>query len=52
MCLDCANGVGAIAMSDLVKYLHAVDMKFDICNNGLNGKLNHMVSVCMINCGN
>jgi len=50
MCLDCANGVGACAMSELVKYLHAVAIKFDICNNGLHGKLNHRVNVCVVSC--
>ena len=47
MCLDCANGVGAVAMSKLVKYLTAVDIKFDVYNDGLQGKLNDTVS-CFI----
>jgi len=43
LCIDCANGVGAITLSKLVKYLQAIDIKFDICNDGSLGKLNHMV---------
>jgi len=45
VCLDCANGVGAVAVSELVKYLHAVDVKFDVYNDGSHGKLNHMVDI-------
>ena len=45
VCLDCANGVGAVAMSELIEYLHAVDIKFDIYNGGSQGKLNHMVTI-------
>jgi len=43
VCLDCANGVGAVAMYELIKCLQAVDIKFDIYNDGSQGKLNHMV---------
>ena len=43
VCLDCANGVGAVVMSQLIKHLHTVDIKFDIYNDGSQGKLNHMV---------
>jgi len=32
-------------MSELIKYLHAVDIKFDIYNGGSQGKLNHMVTI-------
>jgi len=48
VCLDCANGVGAVAVSQLVKYLHSVDIKFDIYNDGSQGKLNHMVNTFII----
>lgn len=47
MCLDCANGVGALAMCELVKYLHAVDVKFVIYNDGSHGTLNHLVLACI-----
>jgi len=31
-------------MSELVKYLHDVDIKFDLYNDGSHGKLNHLVN--------
>ena len=49
VCLDCANGVGAIAVSKLVTYLRAVDIKFDIYNDGSQGKLNLMVNIFISN---
>ena len=48
VCLDCANGVGAIAMLELVKYLQDADIKFELFNDGSHGKLNHMVCVYVI----
>ena len=49
--MDCANGVGAIALTQLINCLHtdadAADdadvITLDICNDGSHGELNHLV---------